>query len=307
MHILVMGAGAVGGYFGGKLATSGKNVTFVARGAMLQVLREKGLRVTGKSSFAVRPARAVAVPSEAGLADLILVAVKCYDTREAAHAVSPCVGPNTAVLSIQNGVENEDILGELLGRERVLGGVSRVGAEVIAPGVVEHTHGGEITLGEMDGTQSARALEIARVLNEAGVKALLTGGIRAELWEKCAWNSSVNGITALTRRSPGEIASHRPTRELVRDMVVETAKVAQALGAPFNLGRMDQTFEFLEKVMTRTRTSTLQDLEKGKRIEFDGLNGAIVRAAEKHNVSVPLNRALWALLSLVDPGRQRAD
>jgi 2-dehydropantoate 2-reductase len=173
--------------------------------------------------------------------------------------------------------------------------------------VILNTHGGEITLGEMDGTQSQRALQIAGELNEGGVKALVTQRIRSELWEKCAWNSSVNGITALTRISPGEIVTHGPSREMVRHMVLETAEVARALGAPFSLERMDQTLEFIEKVLSRTRTSTLQDMERGKRIEFDGLNGAIVRAAERAGVPVPLNRALWALLGLVDPGRQRKD
>jgi 2-dehydropantoate 2-reductase len=303
MRIMVMGAGAVGGYFGARLVLAGKDVVFVARGAMLEALRNHGVRIQGISSFSLPSVQAFGSAREAGVCDLILVSVKCWDTRQAAREIFPCVGENTSVLSLQNGIENEEILAEVLGESRVLGGVSRVGVEMLTPGVIEHTHGGEITLGQMDGQRAERAEAVATLFIEAGIPARVTDQFKAELWEKCAWNSSINGISAITRTCPGEIVTHGPTRELARSMVLEAAQVAEAAGVLFNRSRIEPTLDFIEKVLARSRTSTLQDIEKGKRIEYDGLNGAILRAAEKHGIAVPLNRVVWALLSLIDPAR----
>src|SRR5262245_24714607 len=206
MRTLVMGAGAVGAYFGGKLALAGEDVVFVARGEHLGALRTHGLRIESRSgTLQTAPLRAVDDPVAAGECDLILVGVKSYDTAAAAAALRPVVRADAIVLSLQNGIENEAVLADALGMPPLLGALTHIGAERIGPGVVRHDSGGRIVFGERDGRRSARAERVAALLTRAAIAHHLSGHITVMLWDKLAWNAAFNASTAMTRRSVGAL------------------------------------------------------------------------------------------------------
>src|SRR5262245_56442499 len=185
MRTVVVGAGAVGAYFGGKLALASADVIFIARGANLAALRGAGLRIESRdATVRVEHVQAAADPAEAGRADLVLVCVKSYDSAEAAVALRPIVTPDTIVVSLQNGIENEATLAAALGLPPLLGGLTHIGAELVAPGVVRHDSGGRLIFGEPDGRRSERALRLARLLASAGVDHHLSGHIDVMLWDK---------------------------------------------------------------------------------------------------------------------------
>ena len=303
MRVLVLGAGAVGGYFGARLAEGGHDVTLVARGANLAALQRDGLTLQLPDGARRLPGiGAVASPAEAPPADVVLVCVKSYDTRSAAEALRPAVSPETVVLSLQNGVENEAILADVLGLPPLLVGLTFIGTELIAPGVVHYTGRGEILFGEPDGAESPRARRVADVFAAAGVSHQLRRDILAVAWEKLAWNAGFNAVTTLTDSSVGAALAHAGSRELIVDTMIETDAVATGLGIPVRRHRLARVLSESEAEMPDFATSMLQDLRRGRRLEHDALNGAVVRAAARAGVAAPLNRMLLGLLGRLDPG-----
>ena len=303
MRVLVLGAGAVGGYFGARLAEGGHDVTLVARGENLAALQRDGLTLQLPDSTRRLPGiGAVASPAEAPPADVVLVCVKSYDTRSAAEALRPAVSPETAVLSLQNGVENEAILAEVLGLPPLLVGLTFIGTELIAPGVVHYTGRGEILFGEPDGAESPRAHRVADVFAAAGVSHQLRRDILVVAWEKLAWNAGFNAVTTLTGSTVGAALAHAGSRELIVGTMIETDAVATGLGIPVRRHRLARVLAESEAEMPDFATSMLQDLRRGRRLEHDALNGAVVRAAARAGVAAPLNRMLLGLLGRLDPG-----
>jgi 2-dehydropantoate 2-reductase len=295
--ILIMGTGAVGGYFGGKLARAGNEVVFVARGENLRALKERGLRVVScDGDFEVRPVTAVATPAEAGLCDLVLVCVKSHDTVAAAEALHSAVGPETIVVSLQNGIENEEILSRILGLPGLLGGLTHIGAELVAPGVVRHDSGGRLIFGEPGGGLSARAARLAALLASAGVSHHLSRHIDVMLWDKLAWNAAFNAATAITRRTVGELLAHPDGRPLVRAAMLEVVAVGRASGVPLDPARVEPEIDRSAKEIGQLRTSMLQDIDRGRPVEVEALNGAVIRAADRNGVAVPTHRVLYAVL-----------
>lgn len=292
-----MGTGAVGAYFGAKLARAGNDVVFVARGPNLAALRERGMRIESMGgSFSIAPVCAVADPRDAGSADLVLVCVKSYDTQAAAAALRPIVHPGTIVLSLQNGIENEEILRRELGLPDILAGLTHIGAELIEPGVVRHQAGGRIVFGELDGSESARTRCLAELFRQAQVEFHVSRHISVMLWDKLCWNASFNATTAITRRTVGGLLGDPDGRALVRAAMFEVVGVAQANGLALDPERVEEEIERSAATMADLRTSMLQDLERGKRLEHDAINGAVVRAAQRAGVSAPIHRTLCALL-----------
>ena len=199
MRTLVMGCGAVGAYFGGRLAHAGLPTVFVARGDNLRALRAHGLRIEAAGgTVEVERVHAVADPADAGPCDVVLVCVKSYDTAAAAAALRPVVHAETLVLSLQNGIENEALLADALHLPPLLGGLTHIGAELVAPGVVRHDSGGRIIFGEMDGRRSRRTDQLRAILTDGGVDHHVSGHITLMLWDKLAWNAAFNAATALT-------------------------------------------------------------------------------------------------------------
>jgi 2-dehydropantoate 2-reductase len=299
MHVLVYGAGAVGGYFGARLARGGHDVTLVARGANLDALQRDGLTVhVGDDTWRL-PLRAVASPADASPADLILVCVKAHGTRDAAEAIRPAVGAETIVLSLQNGVENEGLLADALGLPPLMVGLTRIGVELTAPGVVHYTGRGEIVFGEPDGSDSPRALRLAQAFRDAALDHRLHHGILVAAWEKLAWNAGFNAVTTLADVPVGPALAQPGSRRLVLETMRETDAVATAMGIPVRRGRLEAVLAESVAEMPDFPTSMLQDRRRGARLEWDALNGAVVRAGDRVGVPVPLNRAFVALLSRV--------
>jgi 2-dehydropantoate 2-reductase len=309
MHVLVHGTGAVGGYFGALLARGGHDVTFVARGANLATLRADGLRVQlgdAATTLHLTPVRAIEHPADAPAADLVLVCVKSYDTRAAARALRPAVGPATTMLSLQNGVENETILAEGLGLPPLLVGLTRIGVELVAPGTVLYSGRGEIIFGEADGSESPRARRLADALATAGVPHQLRRDVLVSAWEKLAWNAGFNAVSTLADATVREVLALPASRDLVVQAMEEVDAVATAMGIPVRRRRTPAVLEDSLSGLPDFPTSMLQDRRRGRRLEHDALNGAVVRAAGRVGVAVPVNRALLALLERLDTWSRRS-
>jgi len=304
MRILVYGAGAVGGYFGARLALGGHDVTFVARGENLAALRRQGLVVRMPTGEALRvvPARAVGDPAEAAPAELVLVTVKSYDTPTAATALRPVVGPETALLSLQNGIENEDVLARLLGLPPLMVALTRIGVELVAPGAVAYSGRGAILFGEPDGRETPRARRVAEAFAAAAVPHQLRRDILLAAWEKLAWNAGFNAVSTLTQASVAELVAQPGSRDLVVQAMEEVDAVAIARGIAVRRARTAAVLADSVTGLPDFATSMLQDLRRGRRLEHDALNGAVVRAAAAAGVPVPVNRLLLALLARLDPG-----
>src|SRR5713226_9344309 len=308
MKILIMGAGAVGAYYGARLQASGEDVVFCARSEQLRALKQQCLEIKSVQSDLKLRVKATERPADFAPYDLILFAVKSYDTEAGAKRLEGCLSKDGAIMTIQNGVENEEILCKFFPRDAVMGGNSRVGAEVVAPGKVLHTALGRIEFGELDGRESPRAQQIAEILRRAGIFGELTTDLKTIRWHKLMGNNSTNTVGTLSRSTLGQMLSDPDGYALVRTLMIETVIVGRAEGANMSEERVDPYLQALAKspqIMT-IKTSTLQDLEKGKRLEYDGICGAVLRAARRHGIKVPATETVYTLLKLLDSARESA-
>lgn len=298
MHIAIMGTGGTGGYFGGLLARAGEEVSFIARGANLEAIRKNGLAVKSvlAGEFSV-PATATDDPGEIGPVDAVLFCVKAYDNAGAADQIRPLIGPETAVLSVQNGIDNEQQIGEVIGPEHVVGCVSYVSSTIESPGVIAQTAGpGKIVLGEMQGGTSARTEAILTSLQNAGITAELHPDIQVALWQKFIAICGVNGITALTRLPMGEILACEETRSLMRGTMQEVETVARACGANLPEKCADLAMDTFSSMEPSIRGSMYYDLAAGRRLELEVLNGTVVRLGSEHGIATPINSTIYAAL-----------
>lgn len=299
IKIGIAGAGAVGGYYGARLARAGMDVKFLGRGRHLDAMKEKGLSVRSyEGDFHVSPF-ASDEPDEIGPCDLILFCVKSFDSANMGRFIKPMVGPSTVILSLQNGVENEDILGELYGSDKVLAGVAFIGSRIEAPGEIVHTASGNITFGEPDGGSSPRTKELQEIFNSAGIKARLSDDMRKVIWQKMVWNCGFNAITALTGCNASEVLLLKETREIVRKTMEEVIAVASALGIELDPGLPEKTIAHTEK-QGEIRTSMLVDMEKGKEMEIEGLNGPVCRKGAERGVPTPTNDVLYGMIKSIN-------
>src|SRR5262245_33557127 len=259
MRILVVGTGAVGGYFGALLARGGHDVTFVARGANLAALRTTGLTVRlGADTLRISPVRAVEDPAAAPAPELVMVCVKSYDTPAAAASLRPVVGSDTIVLSLQNGVENEEVLAQALGLPRLMVALTRIGVELVAPATVAYSGRGTILFGEPDGRETPRARRVADALRAAGVPYELRADVLVAAWEKLAWNAGFNAVTTLTGSTVAEALALPATRTLVVEAMAETDLVATALGIPVDRARIETVLRESLEGLPDFLTSMLQ-------------------------------------------------
>jgi len=304
MRVLVVGAGAVGGYFGVLLARGGHDVAFVARGANLAALRAEGLRVElpGGETWQLAAPIAVEDPAAAPPPELVLVCVKSYDTKAAAAALRPAVRPDTIVISLQNGIENEDVLASVLGLPPLLLALTQIGVALTAPGVVHFSGRGNILFGEPDGRRTSRAETVRAALAQAGIPVDVRADIQVAAWEKLAWNAGFNAVTTITRTTVAEALALPATRDLIVTAMEEVDAVATALGVPVRRWRAERVLADSTSALPDFQTSMLQDLLRGRRLEYDAITGAVLRAADRSGVAVPANRVLFALLARLDPG-----
>lgn len=292
MRIAVVGAGGQGGFFGGLLAASGEDVHLIDRGDHLEAIRRHGLtlRPARGDHITVR-APATDDPASVGPCEFVLLCVKTYDLNEALGKVGPLVGPKTAMVSVQNGIDAPGAIARVFGGARVIAGVSYVAARVVEPGIV--AFGGvtnRLTLGGIEGARSERADRLAASLRAAGVKAEVTTRIRAAMWEKLVLVCATGGVMTLLRLSWGPVLDSRVGRALARGVMEETEAVARARGVGLPDRTADRVFHFARSNIARTtRSSMLEDLLAGRRLELDALNGTVVRLGRAAGVPTPLN------------------
>lgn len=306
MKIAMMGSGGVGGFFGGRLAHAGFDVSFIARGRHLEAMRRDGLTIQSEAQGDIRIPRVRATdnPASLGPVDLVILSVKLWDTEDAARAIAPIVGPATGVLSLQNGVIKDDILRTAFGAERVMGGVGYVATHISKPGVIHQTGTMQrIVLGEYDGRKSARAAFLHEALLEAGVKAELSDDIRRAIWEKYVFLVGLSGTTTVTRMSLGPIRENPRSRAFLLDMMREVVAVGRALGVALPEDFADNRLAFADTLPGDMTSSMHHDLDRGNRLEVDWLSGGVVDMGAKAGVPTPANRAVQALLAVHAQGR----
>jgi 2-dehydropantoate 2-reductase len=299
MRIAVVGAGGTGGYFGGLLARAGEDVTFIARGAHLAAIQANGLRVQSRTvgDFTVLPARATDDPQSVGPVDLILFCVKTYDTISAAEASRPLVGPETAVLSVQNGIDNAERIGEVIGPSHTIGSLAGVSAVIASPGVVEERGAANfIRLGEFAGGVSPRIERIVETLRHAGIPAEVLPDVRVALWEKFLFICALSGVTSLTRLPIGPIRDCPETWALYRGVMEEVAAVGRAEGTALAVDVVDRWVAFSARAPEDFYGSMYQDLVAGRRLEVAWLNGTVAHLGARHGIATPLNFAIDAAL-----------
>ena len=297
MRIAVMGGGGVGGYFGGLLAAAGEDVSFIARVAHLAAIRQDGLLVKSVAGdFHVRP-RAMDDPAAIGPVELVLFCVKSYDTEAAAEKIRPLVGPETSILCLQNGVDNEDRLERIFGKERVLYGVVHILSTISSPGVISQTAGPRtIKFGERDNRPSARVERILAVLRDAKINAEASPNILVDLWEKYVFICAQGGVTALTRLGIGEILACPETARFYRGVMNEIVAVGRAKGVALPADAAERAVAFARTLQPGMRSSLAHDLQQGNRLEVEALMGTVVRYGAEVGVPTPLNFAIHACL-----------
>jgi 2-dehydropantoate 2-reductase len=297
MRIAVYGAGGVGGYFGGRLAQAGADVHLIARGDHLQALREHGLKVRSVNGDFEVPAPATDDPAAVGRCDFVLFCVKTFDTDAALARLGPLVGEDTAVVSLQNGVENEEKLGHVVGEDHVMGGAAFIFAGIAEPGVIAHTGGPTtITFGELDGRTSERAQRLLAWCERAGFGAELSATIKTVLWAKLAFISAQAGMTAAARLPIGEIRTVKTAWAAFHRLVAEACAVAEADGHPVPQAAQDRALAMAQAIEPGSFSSLHDDLVAGRRMELDALHGFIVRRAAEHGLAVPTSEAIYAIL-----------
>jgi len=302
LRILVMGSGGTGAYFGAKLVRAGHQVVFVARGAHLEALQTRGLEIAGVEQFHLPQVQATQDPSGMEQPDLILFAVKAYDTEAAAALVGPLVGPETVVLPIQNGVDTHTHIGAVVGHDRVLAGLCRISAEISAPGVIRRNSAfSEIIFGEPDGMPSQRTAHIATTLEAAGISVRISSDIRADLWRKFAFITAMSGVTGATRSPIGPIREVPETFALYRQIAQEVVAVAHSEGVAIESDLPDTLTAQAKAMAPGLKASLLVDLERGRRTEVETLQGNVVRLGAKNGVPTPVTAVIYGLLKLHQP------
>jgi 2-dehydropantoate 2-reductase len=308
MKIAMMGSGGVGGFFGGRLAHAGYDVSFIARGAHLSAMRERGLLIENREQGDIRvpKVRAADDPAQIGKVDLVIVSVKLWDTESAVRQIKPLLGPGTGVLSLQNGVTKDDVLRRELGDAAVMGGVAYVATYVSRPGVIHQTGTMQrIVVGEYDGSKSPRARSLHAALVRAGVSAELSDDVRRAIWEKFVFLVALSGATTTMRMPIGPIRENPRTRAFFRELISENVAVGRACGVALPEDYVENRLAFADGLPADMTSSMHHDLERGGRLEVDWLSGGVVQLGAAQGVATPANRAVWDILTLHADGRKK--
>jgi 2-dehydropantoate 2-reductase len=300
MKISIFGVGGVGGYFGGRLAMSGNDVTFIARGNHLENIKSNGLRVDSvNGDFVVSKAKATNDPSRIGHVDLVLVAVKAWQVPDAASAIKPMVGEHTTVLPLLNGVEAVPQLASELGNERIVGGLCKIISSIEGPGHIKHAGVVPyVALGELDGSESARVNGIYDAFKSAGVTVEKPENIQTAIWEKFLFIAAWSGVGAVTRAPVGMIRENNSTRNLLVSSMQEIALVAFSQGVRLPDDVVDKTMNYLDSLPYEGTASMQRDIEEGRPSELESQTGAVVRLGVQHGIATPVNSFIYSSLSL---------
>ncbi len=298
MRIAIFGTGGVGGYFGGRLAQSGEDVTFIARGEHLRAIQKKGLKVDSlNGGFVIDPAKATDDVNEVGEADLVIVGVKAWQVPEAAGAMKPMVGPKTTVLPLQNGV---DAVGQLiaeLGPDRVIGGLCKIVSFVVGPGHIRHAgFAPSVVIGESDNRLSDRVVAIVNVFNDAGIETTIAADIEAALWMKFLFIASFSGVGAIANAPAGVLRTDPELRAQMVHAMEEIFALAQARGITLPQDAIETVMAGVNALPEDATSSMQRDIAAGKPSELESQNGAVVRMARESGVEVPTHELIYAKL-----------
>ena len=297
MRVAIMGTGGVGGYYGGMLARAGEDVVFVARGVHLEAIRSSGLTLkTTHAGECTLPVKATDDPGGIGAVDLVLFCVKTYDTDTAALLIRPFIGPQTVVMSLQNGVGNEEQIARVVGDKHVIGAAAYISSVIEAPGVINQSWVYKMYLGELDKKSSSRIMKLVRAFERAEVAVEVPPDIHGAMWSKLLRISTFAGVGCVTRLPSEAILNCPETTSLFWGMVEEGYAVARAGGIDMPDNFIDQFRAIISTLVPTLRPSMYYDLEAGRRLELEELIGTVIRLGEKHSIATPLTFAVYAAL-----------
>jgi 2-dehydropantoate 2-reductase len=306
MRIAVMAAGAVGGYFGARLTAAGHDVAFVARGAHRDAIRANGLRVDSVlGDVLIKPANVTDDPAGIGPVDIVLFAVKLWDTETAGELSRPLVGPNTRLITLQNGVDAVERLAPILGTDTVVGGIAYIATVIASPGVISQTSQfARMRCGRIDGRADPQLAAFADAAAKAGIDIAISDTINRHRWKKFVFLTALAGITAATRMPIGPLRRDPDTRALFHTLMREVVAVGRAAGVNLSEDFADEQLMFADTVPEGMRASMAHDLERGNRLELDWLTGTVVRLGRQCGVPTPANAAIYAILKPHSRGRR---
>ncbi len=298
MRIAMVGTGGVGGFFGGRLAAAGADVSFIARGAHLAALRQKGLTILSPRGDVHLPrVQATDDPRAIGPVDVAFFTVKLYDSEAALPLLPPLIGPDTAVISLQNGVDGADLLARAVGPDHVAGGTCYVAAVVAEPGVIRHTAMEQLVFGELDGTRSPRLERLLAACRPAAFTTVLSDDVNVDVWTKFVRLTVFSGMTAAARCPIGKVAGDPELLAMALAAFAEGAAVAARRGVAIPQQIVDAAGATLAALPPETKSSMLEDLERGRRLELPWLSGAVVRLGRELGVDTPTHRFIAAVLA----------
>ena len=302
MQIAIFGTGGVGGYFGGRLAQAGEDVTFIARGAHLQAIRTAGLKVESTSGgFTIYPAKATDDVNEVGAVELVIVGVKAWQVPEAARAMKPLVGANTTVVPMENGVEAVPQLVAELGAERVIGGLCRIVSYIVEPGHIRHAgFTPTIIIGELENRRTERITRIEHVLQHAGLDVTIADDIQVALWMKFLFIASFSGVGAMADAPAAVIRSDPKRRGQIVSAMSEIYTLAHARGIRLPANAVESVMASIDGLPADATSSMQRDIAAGKPSELEAQNGAVVRMAHEAGVDVPTHELIYRTLKPLD-------
>jgi 2-dehydropantoate 2-reductase len=304
MRVAVMAAGALGAYFGGRLAEAGHEVHFIARGAHGEAIKKSGLKVESPvGDILIKPANVTDDPKKVGVVDIVLFAVKLWDTEKSGELCKPFMNKDTRLLSMLNGIDSVDRLTPILGGDVVCAAPTRISAVISAPGVIAHKGTfANFRCGFLDGREDARLKSLVDEMRAAKVEATFSTSIRKSLWEKFVFLVGVSGATASTRQPMGPILADPDTRALFENLMRETETVGVKSGVPVE-GEVEKLMQVANSMGANIKASMLEDLERGNRLELDWLQGKVVELGKKLGVPVPANEYVYKVLKLLRNGK----
>jgi len=304
MKIAIFGSGGVGGYFGGRLAASGEDVTFIARGAHLAAMQQDGLHIQSPNGNAhIHPVKATDRIESIGQVDVVIFTVKMYDVDAAAATLKPLIGANTVVITLQNGVEAVDMVAKHVGADHVAGGTAYIVIVIDKPGHLRHTTNQQIVFGERDGSRSARLVAFEEACTRAGFQGTVSANIMRDLWIKFVRLSTWSGMTSVTRSPMGIIRSDQDLLAMMMAAVDESIAVGRAHGIEFPDTLVADTRAMIFGLPPGSKSSMLEDLERGRRLELPWLSGAVVRLGKQKGVPTPIHQFITTVLTPLAQGK----
>lgn len=302
MKIAVIGAGGVGGYYGGLLAQQGEDVTFVARGAHLEAIRDRGLQIKSiHGDVTIAPAKATHSLREIGLVDLVLFCVKTYDTEHSAQEIPSLLGSNALVLSLQNGIDAAQRIGKVVGMEHMIAGATWISSTVESPGVIKQvSQFRRIVLGELDGHITPRIQAVYEAFQNTGITVEITENILKVIWTKFVFISAASSLGSLTRLPLGEYRSVLETRSLMVGLMKEVEAVARGEGIALDPDVVEKSLEFIDGAAPQIKASMQHDVDAGHRSELESMVGVIGRKGREAGIATPITDMVYAALLPID-------